>query len=141
MWSLQTGPRPTNTRNGSLAQQNSAVPIADDFRRSAYAHADWIAQYFETVRDHRVLPLVQPGEFAASLPKTAPEQGESLDAIFSDFQSTVMPALTLWNHPKFFAWFSVSSTPPSVLADFLSAAVNVNAMLWKRRLRQLSSNR
>ncbi len=103
----------------------------DEFRRAAYAHADWIAQYFETIRDHPVLPSVRPGEFAAQLPQSAPEEGESLDRILADFKSTVFPALTLWNHPRFFAWFSVSSTPPSVLADFLISTVNVNAMLWK----------
>ncbi len=103
----------------------------DEFRKAAYAHAEWIARFFENVRDHRVLPSVKPGEFAASLPLSAPEEGESLDRILLDFESSVFPALTLWNHPRFFAWFSVSSTPPSILADFLAAAVNVNAMLWK----------
>jgi aromatic-L-amino-acid decarboxylase len=65
------------------------------------------------------------------LPASAPEHGEPLEKIFEDFQSNVFPGLTLWNHPRFFAWFSISSTPPSILADFLAATVNVNAMLWK----------
>ena len=105
--------------------------MPDEFRRAAYAHADWIADFFEHVREYPVLPSVQPGEFAAKLPKCAPEHGDSLDEILRDFRSTVFPALTLWNHPRFFAWFSISSTPPSILAEFLTAAVNVNAMLWK----------
>ncbi len=104
---------------------------ADEFRRAAYAHADWIANYLERVREHPVLPSIKPGAFAASLPPSAPEQGETLEQILADFQSGVFPALTLWNHPRFFAWFSISSTPPSILADFLVSAVNVNAMLWK----------
>jgi aromatic-L-amino-acid/L-tryptophan decarboxylase len=112
-------------------KDNSQDRSLDEFRRAAYAHTDWIARYFEQVRDHPVLPSVRPGEFTGSLPQSAPEHGESLDRIFADFQSTVFPALTLWNHPRFFGWFSISSTPPSILADFLSAAVNVNAMLWK----------
>ena len=103
----------------------------DDFRGAAYSHADWIANYFEHIRDFRVVPALQPGELAASLPASAPEQGEPLETIFHDFQSSVFPALTLWNHPRFFAYFSISSTPPSILAEFLCAAVNVNAMLWK----------
>ena len=105
--------------------------MPDEFRRAAYAHADWIADFFEHVREFPVLPSVQPGEFAAKLPKCAPEHGDSLDEILRDFRSTIFPALTLWNHPRFFAWFSISSTPPSILAEFLAAAVNVNAMLWK----------
>ena len=103
----------------------------EEFRQTAHAHADWIANYFEHVREHRVLPAIEPGVLKEKLPVSAPEQGESLSAIFQDFESLVFPALTLWNHPRFFAWFSVSSTPPSILADFLAAAVNVNAMLWK----------
>ncbi len=121
----------SDTRDGGETAGQSPQFNSAEFKRAAYAHADWIANYFENVRDNRVLPLVQPGEFAASLPESAPEHGESFEAILGDFQSSVFPALTLWNHPRFFAWFSVSSTPPSVLADFLAAAVNVNAMLWK----------
>ncbi|MBV8072373.1 MAG: aspartate aminotransferase family protein [Acidobacteriaceae bacterium] len=103
----------------------------DDFRQAAYAHADWIAGYFEQIRSFPVLPAIKPGELSSRLPPTAPEQGEPLENIFQDFQSTIFPALTLWNHPRFFAWFSISSTPPSILADFLAATLNVNAMLWK----------
>jgi len=102
-----------------------------EFRRSAYQHADWIAGYLEHIRDLRVVPPTQPGDLIAALPETAPECGEPIEQIFQDFQTTIVPALTLWNHPRFFAWFSVSSTPPSVLAEFLSATLNVNAMLWK----------
>jgi aromatic-L-amino-acid/L-tryptophan decarboxylase len=104
---------------------------ADEFRRAAYAHADWIVRFREQIRDVPVLPSVRPGEFTAALPASAPESGEPLEKIFEDFQTQVFPALTQWNHPRFFAWFSISSTPPSILADFLAAAVNVNAMLWK----------
>jgi aromatic-L-amino-acid/L-tryptophan decarboxylase len=104
---------------------------AEEFRQAAYKHADWISHYFEHVRDFPVTTDAQPGELSASLPKTAPEQGEPIDRIFEDFETSIVPALTLWNHPRFFAWFSVSSTPPSILAEFLTATLNVNAMLWK----------
>jgi aromatic-L-amino-acid decarboxylase len=103
----------------------------EEFRLAAHAHADWIAQYFENVRDYPVLPAVEPGDVIASLPAAAPERGEPIERIFADFQETIVPALTLWNHPHFHAWFSNSASPPSVLAEFLTAAVNVNAMLWK----------
>jgi len=103
----------------------------DEFRQAAYRHADWIANYLEQVRDYRVTTAIGPHELIAKLPATPPEQGECIEKIFADFQSTIFPALTLWNHPRFFAYFSVSSSPPSILADFLAAALNVNAMLWK----------
>ncbi|HEY6991507.1 MAG TPA: pyridoxal-dependent decarboxylase, partial [Bryobacteraceae bacterium] len=102
-----------------------------EFRAAAHRHADWIADYFERVRDYPVTTTLRPGELITSLPKAAPETGEPIDRIFAEFQSTIFPALTLWNHPRFFAYFSVSATPPSILADILAATVNVNAMLWK----------
>ena len=103
----------------------------EDFRRAAYSHADWIAHYLDRTRDYPVLPAVQPGEVTAKLPSSAPEHGEPLDQIFSDFQTKIFPGLTLWNHPRFFGYFAVSAPPPSILAEFLSAAMNVNAMLWR----------
>ncbi len=103
----------------------------EEFRQAAYEHADWIAEYFEHIRESPVTAAVHPGELIRNLPNAAPENGEPIEKIFEDFQATVFPALTLWNHPRFFAYFSVSSTPPSILADLLISAVNVNAMLWK----------
>jgi aromatic-L-amino-acid decarboxylase len=103
----------------------------EQFRKAAYEHADWIANYFEHVRDFRVTTASEPGDLIRALPQRAPEQGQPIEKILAEFQSDIFPALTLWNHPRFFAWFSVSSTPPSVLAEFLTAALNVNAMLWK----------
>jgi aromatic-L-amino-acid/L-tryptophan decarboxylase len=111
----------------------SASPVLppEKFLEAAQCHSEWIARYFENVRDFPVVPAIAPGELAAKLPQSAPESGESIADIFSDFQSVIFPALTLWNHPRFFAWFSISSTQPAILADFLAAALNVNAMLWK----------
>ena len=103
----------------------------DVFREALRQHSDWIISYLKNVREYPVTTAIQPGELIDALPETAPETGESFEKIFSDFQSTVFPALTLWNHPRFFAYFSVSATPPSILADLLAATVNVNAMLWK----------
>ena len=104
---------------------------ADEFRRAAAQHADWIAHYFEHVRDFPVVPQTEPGDLKRMLPARAPEQGESLEKILADFDTKIFPALTLWNHPRFFAWFSISSSEPAILAEMLAATVNVNAMLWK----------
>ncbi len=103
----------------------------DEFIAAAQEHCQWISHYFENVREFPVLPAITPGDLAAQLPDSAPETGESVESIFADFRSTIFTALTLWNHPRFFAYFSVSSTPPSILADLLIAAMNVNVMLWK----------
>jgi aromatic-L-amino-acid decarboxylase len=101
------------------------------FLEAAERHVQWIANYFENVREFRVLPNVAPGELMRRLPRNAPEHGEPISDIFADFQSLIFPALTLWNHPRFFGYFAISSSPPAVLAEMLAAAVNVNAMLWK----------
>jgi aromatic-L-amino-acid decarboxylase len=104
---------------------------SDEFRRAAYSHADWIAHYLEHAGDYPVLPAVEPGDVAHSLPLSAPEHGESLEQIFTDFKEKIFPALTLWNHPRFFGYFSISAPPASILADFISAAMNANVMLWR----------
>jgi aromatic-L-amino-acid decarboxylase len=103
----------------------------EEFRLAAHAHADWIAHYFAHVRDYPVATKLRPGDLIAALPRQAPETGEAVEQILADFESTIFPSLTLWNHPRFFPWFSVSSTPPSILADLMISAMNVNAMLWK----------
>jgi aromatic-L-amino-acid/L-tryptophan decarboxylase len=120
---------PTSERSAQASDPQ--FMSAEEFRQAAYRHADWIADYIEHVREFPVTTDAQPGALAASLPKTAPDDGDSIERIFDDFKSSIFPALTLWNHPRFYAWFSVSSTPPSMLAEFLTAALNVNAMLWK----------
>src|SRR6185312_6145296 len=103
----------------------------EEFLAAAEQHARWIARYFENVREFPVLPNTGPGELTKTLPASAPEHGEAIDDIFEDFQSLIFPALTLWNHPRFFGYFAISSSPPAILAEMLAATVNVNAMLWK----------
>ena len=101
------------------------------FRKEAHRIADWIADYFAAPERFPVLSRVRPGDIRAALPAAAPEHGESFDAIFADFERVVLPGVTHWNHPGFFAYFSISGSGPGVLAEFLSAALNVQAMLWR----------
>jgi aromatic-L-amino-acid decarboxylase len=103
----------------------------NDFRRTAHHVADWIADYLEHPDRYPVLPRVKPGEIRAALPGSAPERGESLDAIFADFERVIVPGLTHWNHPGFFAYFAISTSAPGIIAEFLSAALNQQAMLWR----------
>ena len=91
----------------------------------------WIDGYFEHPERYAVLPNVRPGEIAAQLPAHAPESGESFEAIMSDFERIIVPGITHWNHPRFFAYFSISAAPVTILAEALAAALDVNAMLWR----------
>lgn len=78
-----------------------------------------------------MLSRSQPGDLVRALPTHAPEEGESFDTIFDDFESLVIPGITHWNHPRFFAYFSISATPIAVIAEALAATLDVNAMLWR----------
>jgi aromatic-L-amino-acid decarboxylase len=102
-----------------------------DFRAHAHRLADWIADYLEEPTRFPVLSRVRPGEIRDALPRAAPERGESFDAIFADFERVIVPGLTHWNHPGFFAYFAITASAPGILAEFLSAALNQQAMLWR----------
>ena len=102
-----------------------------EFRRHGYALVDWIAEYLAGSDRYPVLPRVSPGDVRDALPAAAPERGETFEAIFADFERVIVPALTHWNHPGFFAYFAISASAPGVLAEFLSAALNQQAMLWR----------
>jgi len=101
------------------------------FRHHAHDVADWIADYLSGSERYPVLARLRPGDIRASLPATAPETGEPFEAIFADFERLLVPGLTHWNHPGFFAYFAITASAPGVLAEFLSAALNQQAMLWR----------
>jgi len=102
-----------------------------EFRRNGHALVERIAEYFEHVERYPVLSRVKPGDIAGALPSSAPEEGEPFDAIMADFERVLVPGLTHWNHPGFFAYFAITASAPGVLAEFLSAAINQQAMLWR----------
>src|SRR4029079_18322288 len=103
----------------------------EEFRRHAHRVADWIADYLANSSQFPVLARVQPGEISAALAATSPARGEPFDTIFSDFERILVPGITHWNHPGFFAYFAITGSAPGILAEFLSAALNVQAMLWR----------
>jgi aromatic-L-amino-acid decarboxylase len=103
----------------------------DEFRAAAHRAVEWIGHYLDTIRDRPVLSEVAPDDIRKSLPAVPPEQGERLDVIFDDFQRLVLPGITHWNHPRFFAYFGISGSTPGILAELLCAALNVNGMLWR----------
>jgi aromatic-L-amino-acid decarboxylase len=91
----------------------------------------WIAEYLEHPERYPVVSPLAPGEVRRSLPSAPPAAGEKLEKIIADFESKIIPGITHWNHPGFFAYFVPSSSIPGILAELLISAVNVNAMLWK----------
>lgn len=103
----------------------------EQFRAAGHELVDWMAGYFAHIRDYRVFPDMKPGGLIDALPNAAPETPEPFERIFEDFQRLVVPANTHWNHPNFYAFFSVSGAPPGILAEMLISTLNVNHMLWR----------
>jgi aromatic-L-amino-acid decarboxylase len=102
------------------------VTFRDDLDRAA----DWVDAYLQRVADLPVTPSVSPGDVRATLPEAPPEQGEAFEAMLRDFDELIVPGLTHWNHPRFFAWFANTGSEPGILAELLIAALNVNAFTW-----------
>ncbi len=103
----------------------------EEFRRYGHTIIDWIANYLSTPERYPVLSRSKPGEILSQLPATPPQKPVDMDAILSDFENILLPGITHWNHPNFFAYFSISGSGPGILGELLMAALNVNAMLWK----------
>jgi aromatic-L-amino-acid decarboxylase len=103
----------------------------DDFRRSGHQFVDWIADYFENVEDFSVLSRLEPGDVKDLVPAVPPARGESMDAIFKDFERVVMPGITHWQHPGWFAYFPANNSPASVLGELLTAGLGAQCMLWQ----------
>jgi aromatic-L-amino-acid decarboxylase len=103
----------------------------EEFKRAANRAVDWIASYLASPEEYPVLAQVKPGELKAALPRSAPHTGEPLDEVLDDFEKIVVPGITHWNHPCFFAYFSITGSAPGILGELLSAALNVNSMLWQ----------
>jgi aromatic-L-amino-acid decarboxylase len=103
----------------------------EDFRRHAHQVVDWIADYLAHPERYPVLSQNQPGDVKNALPSKAPERGEAMEAMLADLDRVIVPGVTHWNHPGFFAYFAISGSAPGILGEMLGAAFNVNAMLWR----------
>jgi aromatic-L-amino-acid decarboxylase len=104
---------------------------AETFRKWAHEVVDWIADYRAGIRDHRVLPEVTPGEVKGRLPVAPPEEGEPFGTILEEFRDRIVPGMTHWNHPRFFAYFPANNSAPSILAEMLTAALGAQCMSWQ----------
>jgi len=102
----------------------------DEFRRHGHAIVDWIAAYQEQVERYPVLSKVEPGEIRSRLPETAPEHGEPFEQVMADVDRIIMPGVTHWQSPNFFAFFPCNASGPAILGDLLSAGLGVQGMMW-----------
>jgi aromatic-L-amino-acid decarboxylase len=105
--------------------------LPEDFRTYGYKLIDWVANYFEKIEENSILPSIKPGDIQNQLPAYPPENSQSMDEIISDLDKIIMPGMTHWNHPDFMAYFNSTSSSPGVLAELVSAAFNVNGMIWR----------
>jgi aromatic-L-amino-acid/L-tryptophan decarboxylase len=101
-----------------------------EFRKNAHRLADWMADYLETLETRRVSPETKPGDVRRALPSTPPEGAEGFDRVMADFERIVLPGMTHWDHPAFFAYFPGDHSPASILAEMLTAAMGAQCMSW-----------
>jgi aromatic-L-amino-acid decarboxylase len=100
-------------------------------REDGHRAVDWAADYLERVGDLPVLAQVSPGEIRARLPESPPEHAEPFEAVLRDLDEILLPGVTHWQHPRFFAYFAVSGSEPGILAELLAATLNSVAILWR----------
>src|SRR5580704_17346092 len=102
-----------------------------EFREFGHKLIDWVADYLESPERYPVLSTVKPEEIVNGLPAHGPEHGETIEHIFEDFERVILPGITHCNNPRCLAYFANTSSPPAILAELLSAALNANGFLWK----------
>src|SRR3989454_2533391 len=120
-----------NRAESDLTATSTGDMPAEEFRRFGHEIIDWIADYFERIEDLPVLAQIEPGDLKAQLPVAPPEKGEAMDEIIRDVDRLIVPALTHWSHPSFFAYFATSTSAPGIFGELLSAAFDNKAMLWR----------
>src|SRR2546423_15098829 len=104
---------------------------ADDFRRYGHELIEWVADYLDNNERYPVLAQIEPGALRSQLPTSPPASGEAMSEIIADVERLIVPALTHWNHPSFFAYFATSASAPGIFGELLSAAFDTKAMLWR----------
>ncbi len=102
----------------------------EEFRRNGHAVIDWIADYYQRIESFPVLSRVKPGDIRKTLPAQAPAHGESFDEILNDVEKLILPGITHWQSPNFFAYFPANGSGPGILGDLLSSGLGVQGMLW-----------
>jgi len=103
----------------------------EEFRRFGYKFVDWVADYMSEVADYPVMSQVKPGDTRERLPSGPPVKGEPMEKIFEDFKEIILPGITHWQHPSWFAYFPANNSPPSILAELLTAGMGAQCMIWQ----------
>src|SRR3989440_5439503 len=119
-------PRAT-ARTGSAGRVRSGMSIRED----GAAALEWVARYLERVPELPVLAQVEPGDVRRSLPPSPPDRGEPFSAVLRDLDELLLPGITHWQHPRFFAYFANTASEPGILAELLAAALNSVAIVWR----------
>src|SRR6202166_506887 len=113
-----------------MSEPKSFHMSPEEFRRQGHAVVDWIADYHSRIERLPVLSRVQPGEIRSKLPPNAPEQGEAFDQILGEIERVILPGITHWQSPNFYAYFPSNASGPAILVDLLSSVLGVQGMLW-----------
>ncbi len=103
----------------------------ESFRRHGHEFIDWLADYLENTGSYPVTPETRPGDIMSRIPSAPPLKGEGMDKIFMDFRNIIMPGITHWQHPGWFAYFPANNSPASILAELLTAGLGVQCMSWQ----------
>ena len=114
-----------------MRRMSKLDPSSHEFRAAGHRLIDWIADYLDSVDRYDVLARVKPGEIASKFPVAPSAGGRPYPELIADFESKIIPGVTHWNHPAFFAYFSITGSQAGILAELLTAALNANGMLWK----------
>lgn len=128
--------RPTRTLTGQktndmASEEGKMTTDSKTLRKYGHTIVDWIADYMDHIEEYPVLAQVEPGQIKDQLPPAPPEECEDMDAIFDDFKQILLPGMTHWQHPSFFAYFPANTSEPSILAEFLTAALGAQCMVWQ----------
>src|SRR5829696_652597 len=102
----------------------------DEFRHRGHEVVEWVAAYMERVGELPIAPAVEPGDIRTKLPPHAPEEPEPFEALMRDLDEIVLPGITHWQSPGWFAWFPANASPPSILAELVSAGLGAQGMIW-----------
>lgn len=103
----------------------------DLFKRFGYQFVDWVADYLSELEKYPVCSTLRPGDIRRKLPSEPPQKEESMEELFRDFQEIILPGITHWQHPSWFAYFPANTSPPSILAELLTAGLGAQCMIWK----------
>jgi aromatic-L-amino-acid decarboxylase len=113
-----------------MSEKSNFHMSMDEFRRYGYAVVDWISDYYEKVESYPVMSQMRPGEIRAKLPIEPPEKGEAFESILRDMDRIIMPGITHWQSPNFYAYFPSNASGPAILGDLISSGLGVQGMLW-----------